>query len=110
MPIRPEYRWLYPIDWPQLSALIGELSINSEDFRRWWSDHQVHRRTTGSKGYHHPVVGELTVQYQALHPAGDPDQILFVYTTEPGSASETSLRLLATWNTDESRRQELTAH
>ena len=22
MPIRPEYRWLYPIDWPQLSALI----------------------------------------------------------------------------------------
>ncbi len=22
MPIRPEYRWLYPIDWPQLSGLI----------------------------------------------------------------------------------------
>ena len=22
MPIRPEYRWFYPIDWPQLSALI----------------------------------------------------------------------------------------
>jgi hypothetical protein len=22
VPIRPEYRWLYPIDWPQLSALI----------------------------------------------------------------------------------------
>ena len=22
MPIRPEYRWLYPIDWPQLSAMI----------------------------------------------------------------------------------------
>ncbi len=22
MPIRPEYRWLYPIDWVQLSALI----------------------------------------------------------------------------------------
>ncbi len=22
MPIRPEYRWLYPIDWPQLSAVI----------------------------------------------------------------------------------------
>ena len=22
MPIRPEYRWLYPIDWPQLSARI----------------------------------------------------------------------------------------
>ncbi len=22
MPIQPRYRWLYPIDWPQLSALI----------------------------------------------------------------------------------------
>ena len=22
MPIRPEYRFLYPIDWPQLSAMI----------------------------------------------------------------------------------------
>jgi hypothetical protein len=22
LPIRPEFRWLYPIDWPQLSALI----------------------------------------------------------------------------------------
>jgi len=22
MPIRPQYRWLYPIDWPQLSAMI----------------------------------------------------------------------------------------
>lgn len=22
MPIRPEYKWLYPIDWPQLSAVI----------------------------------------------------------------------------------------
>jgi hypothetical protein len=22
VPIRPEYRWLYPIDWPQLSAVI----------------------------------------------------------------------------------------
>ncbi|BBY19132.1 hypothetical protein [Mycolicibacterium litorale] len=29
---------------------------------------------------------------------GDPDQILFVYTTEPGSPSETALRLLASWH------------
>lgn len=88
-------------DDPLLSTLVGDLSIRSQEFRRWWSDHKVHRRTTGSKGYHHPLVGDLTVQYQALHPAGDPDQILFVYTTEPGSPSETSMRLLANWNTSE---------
>ncbi|MBB5158183.1 transcriptional regulator with XRE-family HTH domain [Saccharopolyspora phatthalungensis] len=90
----------YPDD-PQLSALIGELSIHSEEFRRWWSDHKVHQRTTGTKAYRHPLVGDLTVEYQALHPAGDADQILFVYTTQPGSASETSLRLLAHWHDQE---------
>ena len=87
----------YPND-DKLTALIGELSIQSEEFRRWWSDHDVQRRTTGTKGYHHPLVGDLTVQYQALNSSGDPDQILFVYTTEPGSTSETALRLLASWH------------
>jgi hypothetical protein len=47
------------------------------------------------------LVDDLTVEYQALNPAGDLDQILFVYTTEPGSASETSLRLLAHWHDHE---------
>lgn len=90
----------YPDD-PKLSALIGELSIHSEDFRAWWSRHDVQRRTTGTKGYHHPVVGELTVRYQALNPSGDEDQVLIVYTTEPGSASENALRLLANWHESE---------
>ncbi|MGE2715789.1 helix-turn-helix domain-containing protein [Mycolicibacterium litorale] len=87
----------YPDD-EKLSTLVGELSIHSGEFRKWWSGHDVQRRTTGTKAYHHPLVGDLTVQYQALNPAGDPDQILFVYTTEPGSASETALRLLANWH------------
>ncbi len=85
-------------DDPALSALVGDLSIRSEEFRRLWSDNKVHRRTTGTKDYHHPLVGDLTVTYQALTPADDPDQILFIYGTEPGSPSETSLRLLAQWS------------
>ncbi|WP_433284843.1 helix-turn-helix transcriptional regulator [Pseudonocardia sp. CA-142604] len=85
-------------DDPALSALIGDLSIRSEEFRSFWSDNKVHRRTTGTKDYHHPLVGDLTVTYQALTPGDDPDQILIVYGTEPGSPPETSLRLLAQWN------------
>ena len=84
----------YPDD-PKLSALIGELSIHSEEFRSWWARHDVQRRTTGTKSYHHPLVGELTVQYQALNPCGDEDQVLIVYTAEPGSSSDNALRLLA---------------
>jgi transcriptional regulator with XRE-family HTH domain len=81
-------------DDPGLGALVGELSIQSPEFRRYWSDQRVHQRTTGTKGYHHPLVGDLTVTYQALTPGDDAEQILFVYRTEPGSASENALRLL----------------
>ncbi|MDZ4267611.1 MAG: helix-turn-helix transcriptional regulator [Mycobacterium sp.] len=90
----------YPDD-EKLSALVGELSIRSVEFRGWWSNHNVQRRTTGTKAYHHPLVGDLTVTYQALNPSGDPDQLLIVYTTEPGSVDETALRLLANWHDDE---------
>lgn len=85
-------------DDPALSALVGDLSIHSQEFRRYWSDNKVHQRTTGTKDYHHPLVGDLTISYQALTPVDDPDQILFIYRTEQGSPSETSLRLLASWN------------
>ncbi|WP_372338858.1 MmyB family transcriptional regulator [Actinoplanes sp. RD1] len=43
------------------------------------------RRTVGSKEYHHPLVGDLTVTYQALSPADDPDQILS--STAPNPAA-----------------------
>lgn len=97
-------------DDPALSALVGDLSIHSKEFRRLWSDNKVHRRTTGTKDYHHPLVGDLTVTYQALTPADDPDQILFVYGTEPHSPSETALRLLAQWNTAAADTGHITAH
>ncbi|MFC8451433.1 helix-turn-helix transcriptional regulator [Kitasatospora sp. NPDC057223] len=75
--------------------LIGELAVKSEQFRLGWAAHDVSRRSHGSKRYRHPQVGEITVAYEALTPPGDADQTLFVYTTEPGSPSETALQLLA---------------
>ena len=90
----------YPDD-DKLSALVGELSIRSVEFRSWRSKHNVQRRTTGTTSYHHPLVGDLTVKYQALNPSGDADQVLIVYTTERGSPDETALRLLANWHEGE---------
>lgn len=80
---------------PALSSLIGDLSIHSEEFRHHWSANKVHQRTTGTKDYHHPLVGDLSITYQALTPGDDPDQTLFVYSTDPGSSSEAALQLLA---------------
>ncbi|UKW33547.1 hypothetical protein MCU78_10995 [Streptomyces sp. TYQ1024] len=68
-----------------------------EDFRRWWADQNVHRHTHGSKHFHHPVVGPLTLKYESLTLPADPDQRLSVYTAEERSASEETLRLLDAW-------------
>ncbi len=77
--------------------LVGELSVKSPEFRRWWADHNVRERTHGTKRYHHPLVGELTLQYESVALLGDPDQTLCIYTAEAASPSETALRLLANW-------------
>jgi transcriptional regulator with XRE-family HTH domain len=78
-----------------LTELVGELSLRDNDFRQWWAEHDVHSHSTGSKRLHHPVVGDLTLRYEALHPTGDPAQTLGVYTAEPGSPSAAALALLA---------------
>lgn len=84
-------------DDPLLTELVGELAVKSPEFRRWWADHNVRERTHGTKRYRHPLVGDLTLEYELVILAGDPDQCLCVYTAQPGSASETGLRLLASW-------------
>ena len=88
-------------DDPLLAELVGELSVRDRDFRRWWAAHDVLRRTHGSKSYHHPLVGDLTLEFEALNPAGDPGLTLGLYTVEPGSPSEQALRLLASWTAEQ---------
>jgi len=90
------YAGRHPDD-PQLAELVGELSVRDPDFRRWWGDQDVHRRSYGSKRYRHPLVGELILGYEAFTPAADPDQVLGLHTAEPGSPSEQALRLRASW-------------
>ncbi|MCG6498540.1 helix-turn-helix domain-containing protein [Kitasatospora sp. A2-31] len=85
------------LDDPRLASLIGELSLKSADFRRLWAAHDIRDKGHGTKDLHHPVVGRLTLRYETLRPAGDPDQVLVTYHAEPGSPSAESLRLLASW-------------
>ncbi|MEV5752190.1 helix-turn-helix transcriptional regulator [Actinoallomurus sp. NPDC052308] len=87
-------------DDPELAALVGELSVKSEDFRRWWADHNVKDKSNGRKVLHHPLVGDLVLDYESLRLPDDPDQVLITYTVEANSPSETNLRLLASWNTE----------
>jgi transcriptional regulator with XRE-family HTH domain len=84
-------------DDPLLNELVGELTIKSPEFRAAWGDHRVHERTFGRKRMMHPEVGPIDLHFEALALPGDPDQTMFVYSTDPGSRSSDNLRLLALW-------------
>ncbi|MEU4087622.1 helix-turn-helix domain-containing protein [Streptomyces aureus] len=121
--LRPEYRDLF-VEWeqkaidivcllrmdagchpddPRLSALVGELSVKSEDFRRLWATHDVKEKSHGVKQLRHPLVGDLALQFESFRLIGDSELALVTYHAEPGSASAEALRLLASWGTDATR-------
>lgn len=85
-------------DDPRLAELIGELSMKCEAFRQLWASRTVHDKTHGTYRLRHPLVGDLTVDYETLRLSDDPDQLLVTYTAEPGSPSESALRILAAWD------------
>lgn len=78
----------YPDD-PRLTALVSELSVQDPDFRRWWAGHHVATLSVGTKVFHHPVAGELSLDWDTLSASTDPDQQLVVRTAEPGTSTTT---------------------
>ncbi|WP_199548349.1 helix-turn-helix transcriptional regulator [Streptomyces sp. N35] len=87
-------------DDPELSALVGQLSVKSEEFRRLWAAHDVKEKGHGTKVLRHPLVGELTLSYETLQLADDGEQCLSTYHAEPGTPSAEALRLLVSWGAD----------
>lgn len=80
-----------------LQDLVGELSTQSDTFRRIWGAHDVRRHGAGTKRFRHPLVGDLTLAYEELAITAEPGLVMLVYTAEPGSPSAERLRLLASW-------------
>jgi len=90
----------YPED-PRLIELVGELSTRDRQFAQWWGEHRVAARTVGTKTLNHPVVGELTLDWDTMSANTDPDQHLTVWTAPPGSPTHDRLRILASWAADQ---------
>jgi transcriptional regulator with XRE-family HTH domain len=80
-----------------LSDLVGELSTRSDDFRTRWAAHNVRLHRTGTKSFRHPVVGELTCEFEAMELSADTGLTLTAYAARPDSASAERLQLLANW-------------
>lgn len=87
----------------QLHDLIGELSTCSDAFRTRWGAHNVRRHGSGTKNFHHHLVGDLTLSYEGLELTAEPGLSFLIYTAEPGSPSQERLGLLASWAATENR-------
>ncbi|WP_326690179.1 helix-turn-helix transcriptional regulator [Streptomyces sp. NBC_01795] len=87
-------------DDPRLIEVVGELSIKSETFRRLWARHDIRQKTHETKRFRHPLVGELTLDYESLTVNGAPGQQLIVYQAAPDSPSEEALSLLGSLTAD----------
>jgi hypothetical protein len=83
----------YPDD-PETTALIDELCKGSAEFAELWGSRDVVAHPMLCKTFHHPVVGAVTVNCDALDVTDD-DQRVVIYTPEPGSTSEEAMRLLS---------------
>lgn len=80
-----------------LTDLIGELVTRSEEFRIAWARHNVRLHYSGVKHFHHPVVGDLTLAFDAMQLPAHPSLSLTAMSAEPGSPDEDALKLLASW-------------
>ncbi|MFF4230852.1 hypothetical protein [Streptomyces sp. NPDC001820] len=61
------------------------MSVQDPHFRQWWAAHHVATLGVGTKMLHHPVAGDLTLDWDTLTASTDPDQQLVIWTAEPGT-------------------------
>ncbi|MFF3517581.1 helix-turn-helix transcriptional regulator [Streptomyces sp. NPDC002573] len=66
-----------------LADLIDELATCSEEFAQRWDDHDVEYYRSGGQRFHHPDVGDLDLDYDALEVPADPGLTIVTYTLAP---------------------------
>jgi transcriptional regulator with XRE-family HTH domain len=80
-----------------LTDLVGQLSMRSEEFRLRWATHDVGQYRAGTQQFRHPLVGDLTLDYEAFEVAADMGLTLLVYAAGAGSATQHALVRLTHW-------------
>lgn len=84
----------YPDD-TRLAELVGELCMKSPEFASMWASGRVGECTGGIKYFQHPLVGELSAEFQIWLKADSPDHRLEVYTPADRQSAD-ALSLLGT--------------
>ncbi|MFF2438787.1 helix-turn-helix transcriptional regulator [Streptomyces sp. NPDC058107] len=89
----------------ELTGLIGELVTRSDEFRTAWAKRNVRLHYTGRKAFHHPAIGEITLDFDAMELPAQPGLTLTAYSTPPNTPDHDKLLLLATWAATEDPQQ-----
>jgi transcriptional regulator with XRE-family HTH domain len=71
----------------ELGELVARLRDASDEFDRWWPEHDVARFETRIRRFDHPAAGRLTFEYQLLTPAEWPALTVAVQLPVPGDDS-----------------------
>ena len=82
---------------PDLITLVGELSTQSELFRERWASRDVMHHRSGLKRLHHPVVGDLDLNFESMELPSEPGLVMNVYTAPANSPTADALKVLASW-------------
>ncbi|OHV29685.1 transcriptional regulator [Parafrankia colletiae] len=90
----------------ELTALIGELSTRSPQFRQDWARQDVHEHRTGVKSFRHPVVGLTEVVFDVFEMAGEAGLLIVTYSPPPGTATAEKFALLASWAASRERDEQ----
>jgi transcriptional regulator with XRE-family HTH domain len=80
---------------PQLHALVGELSVRSDEFRRLWARHDVHVANGGDVELVHPAVGRMLLRAEKFLHTGTEGLELLVLQPADDATTTTALEALA---------------
>jgi transcriptional regulator with XRE-family HTH domain len=81
----------------ELTDLVDELVSRSDEFAQRWDDHDVEYYRSGQQRFHHPDIGDLDLDYDALEVPADPGLTIVTYTAAPASPHAAALaRLVGT--------------
>lgn len=81
-----------------LERLVGELSVASEDFARFWAGYRLFKHGHGIKRIFHKTVGTMTLNYETFDIPDSGGQFFSIYTADVGSPSAEKLQILLSWN------------
>lgn len=77
------------------AELVAELSSQSPDFVRLWTENDVYTAGEGTKNIIHAVVGEIALEFSSFSVDGRPDLKLMVYNPAGDLDQEKLVRLCA---------------